>query len=396
MKLIYAIILLFSTTIINASSPSEIWFVRTDSGQINLNVELYISSTCKYCQKADKFFHEIEKKEPWLLVNRYVINQDKLALQKFYDRIQPQSLNDFAVPAIYFCGSRWAGFSDENSGKKTLLHALNFCRDKIKKNGELSAADIKVLTNWGMVSQFNIGKSISKSAFKVVSIASLVESISPCSLFCFAVFLAFLWLYPARKWEQFSIGLTFILTLGFIHYIHQFHADFYYRISTNLKYAAIIAGSLLVIAIFKFYRKVLAKQVLKLDIFDFITLIFTVIIVELFQQTCVFNISLVIEQWLLEQSLSPFSRVFYQFYYQVLYLLPLMMILVFFMIFGRKKFFKKHMQKLEISAGLILSSIAIILIFYPALLSNFFISIAVLAISLIAGWLLPRGKINLN
>ena len=61
MKFIYAIILLFSTALTNASTSSDIWYIRTDSGQINLNVELYLSSSCKYCQKADKFFHELEK-----------------------------------------------------------------------------------------------------------------------------------------------------------------------------------------------------------------------------------------------------------------------------------------------------------------------------------------------
>ena len=390
MKFIYAIILLFSTALTNASTSSDIWYIRTDSGQINLNVELYLSSSCKYCQKADKFFHELEKKEPWLLVKRYVINQDKSALQRFYDRMQQQNLNNFAVPAIYFCGSRWTGFNDDNSSQKSLLYALNFCLNKIKDNGELSSADIKVLNNWGIASQFSIGKSISDSALKVVFITSLVESFNPCSLFCFALFLAFLWLYPTKKWEQFGVGITFIFTFCFIHYIHQFHADFYYKISNNLKYGAIIVGFLLLRMVFKSYRNIIQNKVLKFEIFDFITLIFAVVIVEVFQQTCIFNISLVIEQWLLEQSLSPFSRLFYQLFYQFLYLLPAMMVLLFFLIYGRKQFFNRHMQKLKIIASIVLICMAIILIFYPLLLSNAIICIAVLALSLLSGMYLSK------
>lgn len=120
------------------------WYEINNKKEVTLNVSLFMSSECPHCHKASEFFSVLEK-EPWIKINRYVINQSDEALKNFYVYLQHFLSDDFAVPTVFFCDSRWVGFiSEEVSGKK-LLESLNYCRAQIAKEGSLSQATIQVL-----------------------------------------------------------------------------------------------------------------------------------------------------------------------------------------------------------------------------------------------------------
>ena len=234
MKFIVGLMFFLNILTAHANPQSVIWFNHDALEKVTIHVDLFLSSTCPHCQKADAFFREIEPKKPWLVVHRHIINQDKVALQTFYTYLQQQNSNNFSVPAIFFCDSRWAGFASKETTGKALLHALTYCRKKISEQGELSPVTINVLRKWGGASQFQISTTISQSVSTMLLLSAIMDALSPCSLFCFAAFLAFLWLYPTRKWLQFNVGLCFLLSLGVVHYLQQVHTAFYYELTPQL------------------------------------------------------------------------------------------------------------------------------------------------------------------
>lgn len=362
------------------------WFSQDAQKNVSITVDLFVSSTCPHCHKADAFFRDIEKKEPWLIVHRYVINQDKSALQTFYEHLQQQHSSNFSVPAIFFCDSRWAGFADENTTGKMLLRAISYCRKQIIEQGELSPATVNALQKWGAASQVQIGSNISHSALSLIPLTALSDGFNPCSLFCLAAFLAFMWLYPERKWQQFSIGAVFIVCLGVIHYMQQVHSSFFYQNIFKWRVTAVLAGALLIITVYRGYRKAGVLKSLSAFTWIFTATALAVFVLHIYQQTCAFNLSLVLEQWLTDQSISPAARHFYQIVYQLFYVLPLIMLLLFFLLFGRHHWMVRYQQTLKVAAYLILISIGIILLAYPIWLANFWISAIVFFGAIGAGW----------
>ena len=271
-----------------------------------------------------------------------------------------------------------------------MLHALAYCRQKITEQGELSSSTINVLRKWGGASQFQISSTIVQSAAILLPVTALMDALNPCSLFCFAAFLAFLWLYPTRKWLQFSLGLIFILTLGVVHYLQQVQTAIYYQFVPKLNLAVILTGILLLLSAFNHFRKMMSRVSTKPGILVFVVLILTVFAVQTYQQTCIFNVGLVLEQWLAEQTLSPVRYHLYHVIYQLIYLLPLAFLLIFTLIYGRHQRMVGYQKMLKIAACLILLSIGTILIVYPQVLSSLWISFVVLLVSICVGWVVGR------
>lgn len=385
-KHILILVILLTSPLGSAAPPS---YHYTQTTRVSINVDLFLSSTCPHCHKADAFFRDLEKKLPWLLVHRYVINQDKTGLQRFYEHLQRQHSSNFSVPAIFFCDARWAGFADEQTTGKALLQALTYCHEKILDEGELSPATVTVLQKWGTASQLQIGATIAPSVFSLLPITALSDAINPCALFVVAAFLAVLWLFPTKKWQQFSIGMVFIIFLGLIHYLQQGHSGFYYQNVFKWRLAAIVAGVLLLFSVFRDYQKT-RMQADTTIIPWVVATIFLVIGVHIYQQTCEFNLALVFAQWLTEQSISPGTRIVYQMMYQFFYLLPFVALLLFFLIAGRSGWMRRYHQWFKTVAYLILASIGIILLAFPTLLSNLWVSAIVLFGSIGVGWV--RGR----
>ncbi len=388
---IFSLLCLLNMTSLHAKSESALWYTHDAKNQVVIHVDLFVSSTCPYCHKADAYFSGLEQTIPWLVVHRYVINLDKAALQTFADRLEQPKPSGFSVPAIFFCGSRWAGFNDVNMSGKALLHGLNYCRQKITQQGKLTPSTMAVLQQWGTASQFQISPAIARSVLPVVMLTALMDAFSPCSLFCFAAFLAFLWLYPTQKWLQFSLGMVFLLSLGVVHYTQQVFAAFYYQLIPKLTLFEMLVGLLLLLHVLNSYRYMRSQRTLKVSPLVVALVFFTAFTVQIYQQTCVFNMSLILEQWLAERAFSPTMQVYYQFLYQIFYLLPLTVVLLLYLLFGCHQRMVIYQRRLEMAAYLILLSIGAILVAYPPLLASVLASLAVLAASILVGWRIAKG-----
>ena len=401
MKAILRITLLGLMFILSCSiaqaNAEPTWFTQGEDKQVLINVDVFLTSTCPHCQKADAFFSEIEKKNPWLVIHRQEINEDKAALELFYNLLQQQHLNDFSVPAMFFCNSHWTGFADANSTGKVLLSALDFCRQKITQDGQLNQVTIDVLQKWGKASQLQVGTKKADSAASLITMAALTDAFSPCSLFAFAAFLAFLWLYPTDRRSQWAVGVVFLLSLGAIHFIQQAHAAFYYQYVEKLKWVEMLVGVILFFAVASTYRQ---KQTQWLSLRDgpvyFLLIIATVFAVQAYQQTCVFNIAPALEQWLAEQSFSSTKHLAYILMYQLIYLLPLAVFLLCYLLYKRKKHIALHQPLWKHTASLILISIGLILVFYPRGLASLTASIAVIVIAFLGGWMLTKREMRDN
>lgn len=344
-----------------------------------LNVDLFLSSTCPHCHKADAFFKSIEKSKSWLVVHRYIINQDKLALKSFYEHLQQQQSSNFSVPAIFFCGARWAGFADEKTTGKALLRALSYCRAEIIKYGRLTPATTAVLQKWGIASQVEIGAGIKQSTVTLVPVTALSDALNPCSLFCLAALLAFLWL--TKEWV---IGVIFILSQGMMHYLQQVYSAFFYQNFLYMHLLAVLVGLSLLFMVFKNLRKKDRNHT------RIAVVILAAALVQLYQQTCEFNLSLVFEQWLIEQTSSHLKQAVYLFLYQIFYILPFGLVTGLYFILNRFPWMTRAQVVLKFAAYLILISIGIILLIYPQLLAHLWVSIIVLLGSIIIGWVVER------
>ena len=211
MKITFRLLLVFfvSQALVWATDLSPKWYSKGKDNHVVINVALYLSFTCPHCQHVDVFFQELEPKIPYLHVQRYFINQDKEALIHFNQLLSEQQQNDFSVPSVYICNSRWVGFASSETTGKDLLHAINYCKKQIEDSGQLTQTTTDTLRHWAYGNRFSTG--IVKEPSRLAYLFSVVflDSFNPCSLFCFAGFIAFLFLSDHSK-KQLIAGFLFL------------------------------------------------------------------------------------------------------------------------------------------------------------------------------------------
>ena len=372
-----------------ANTPSSPWFSQDADKKTIINVELFLSSTCSHCHKADDFFKAIEPSTPWLHITRYVINENKEALIHFNQLLTDQKMNDFSVPSIFFCNSRWVGFATPETTGKDLLHALEYCKQQIEKKGELSSANVSTLRRWANANLFDSGMTENPTAIKYITVMALMDAFNPCALFCLGCFFALLFVQQRQK-DQIIIGLLFLLPLGVTHFFQQVYTSAFFELLPWFRVPAALVGLFTLYLVSQLYKKRTTS-----NLFFLLSLLLGIVLLS-YQQTCVMNWSLIFEQWLYNQHLSRQNAALYEFSYQLIYLLPLLLTLIIYVLLVRLKRLEKFKDKINSIGLLYLLVIGLLLIIYPFALSQLLISVLVFLCVFIASlflkWNNSRSK----
>jgi len=384
-KWLFYCVVIFNVCVSHANpTDTTTWFSQdNNSTGVILNVDVFISSICPHCHKADAFFREIENSNHWIKVRRHVINEDKPALQLFYQKLKQFNSSDFSVPTIMFCDSRWVGFESSETTGRGLLHALNYCRHQIERDGTLTPITSNIVRQWSGTSRVDAKLVINQptSPLERIVITALVEAFTPCSLFCFMVFLAFLWMYPERRWIQLFLSAVFLLALSVAHTAQFVFTEQYQQLLLHLSWFSWPAGIMILFFAFQYAKALRTSGVQRSVIWAFPTLMLGVIAVYAHQQICAFSVGAIFQQWIQTQPLTQAAYYFYQLTYLGFYLLPLILLLGFHLVFG------VHPRRiLPVSACLMLMITGIALLIYPDSLASSGLSGVVLVASLFLGW----------
>lgn len=378
------LLFLFSTSLW-ANNVSE-WYTQQSDKSLVLNVSLFLSSTCSHCHKADAFFKQIEATTPWLHVQRYVIDKDKNALIRFNQLLMTQKNQDFAVPSIFFCNSRWVGFGAAETTGQELLRGLNYCKEQLEKKSELTLATVEVLNRWANADLFTSSMVHEPSDASYIAMMALMDAINPCAIFCLMCFLGLLFIQHDQRLLA-PTGLLFMLAVGLTHYIQQTHPDAFFSALSLLRIPALLVGLVGIYFTYYCYRKQLHAT-----LFWFIALLLP-LVVQAYQQSCVMNWSYIFQQWLLNQQYNDLTHNLYQLAYQTIYLSVLGLVLAVYLFYTSTRWFKQHQVVLHYIGLLLIATTSLCLVFYPIALSYLTFSWLVFLGSLFSGWIINKRRL---
>jgi glutaredoxin len=373
-----------------ASNASLPWFTLDESRQVQLRVDLFLSSTCPHCQKAESFFKKIEATTPWLKINRYIINEDKAALETFNQFLKQQKEYDFAVPSIVFCNTRWIGFGDESTDGQQLLKTMNYCRTQIAKTGELTPATIQALKQISVANWYEANLVTKISAITFIPMMALFDALNPSSVTSILALFAFLFIQKPQK-IKLSVILLFLLGAGIAHHIQQSHASFFYQALVMLRIPAALIGLGLLsyVVIFHTQYNSQVKRPLPKTVYLLLVLL-VALVIQAYQQNHAPNFSLIFHQWVSLQGFSEARQILYGLLYQIVYLLITGIIAVSLVALARR--FVKNLLRVEIFAWNYLLMVSLILIAYPYLFAKFAVTLLIIIVASLSSWIsLKRG-----
>ncbi|WP_131781802.1 hypothetical protein [Legionella gresilensis] len=385
-KLIVSCLICFFIVVGWANNSPNQWFTTNDK-DITLQVNLFTISTCPFCQKAQAFLNDFAKRNPWVKINHYVINKDKASLITFHNFLQEQNIDDYSVPAIFFCNSRWVGFNNVEQSGAQLAAGLNYCHDQIIKNGQLSESTIQTLKQMSLANWYeeNIQSGNSKPAF--IFIMALLDALNPSGTLLFLTIVGFLMLLPNTKTILIILS-AFVVGIGLGHYFQIAHLSLFHDFMALFRIPALLIGLGLILFTLIFLKKAVAFLPVAIT---FMTALLTAFAIQNYiQLNNSPNFALIVNQWLISQQFSMGKQIIYQLIYAFIYVIPFILISLLIIFLLHRTHWQKYLSSFQRLGKSLLIIIGAILAIYPYILNHIAVIFMTLVLGILMTWLFPK------
>jgi hypothetical protein len=394
-----------------AAEP-PIWIDHDAAGARRVHLYFFWTRTCPHCQAALPFVDALPARHAWLVVHSHDLTAEQDAADRYVTIAESLGEDASSVPAFLFCGRMEVGFDRPETTGKALEDALQSCREAAtRENGDLipeaQPAPGIDLPGFGRMTP----DQWSLPVFTLV-IASL-DAFNPCAFFVL-LFLLSLLVHAGSRARMLFIGSVFLFFSGLIYFLFMAAWLNVFRWLGEIALVTTLAGALaIVIALINIkdyfwfkqgvslsipdsakpglYQRV--RGLLRADSLPALTLgtIALAIAANSYELLCTAGFPMVYTRLLTLSDLPPWQHYAYLALYNVVYVIPLMVItLIFTYTLGSRKLSEVEGRLLKLLSGTMMLALGVLLVVAPAALNDLRVALALLTGSLAIAWLVHR------
>jgi len=384
-----------------------VFSVSVNALENNLDVNIFVSNTCPHCAELKNFLTSIENNYDYLNINYYEVSSVENQ-ELFYDLTQSHGFQPQGVPTTFIGDQYFVGYSSQmNDEIIGIIENAKIEVNDINLDQDNNLQDI----NQNSSQTFNIpligkidGSSVSLPLLTII--LGFLDGFNPCAFFVLLFLLSML-VYAKNKKRMLIIGLTFIFFSGLIYFLFMSAWLNFFKVTQNISIVTTIAGIIaLVIAIINIKDFFAFKKGITLSVSDdhrknlitkmrgllkaesmtsmMIGTIVLAITANIYELLCTAGFPMVFTKILVLNQLSNVSYYSYLLFYNLMYVLPLLVIvLIFTYTLGARKLSQSRGESLKLLSGMMMLSLGGMLVFSPGLLNNIFSAIGVILIALI-------------
>jgi len=381
-----------------AASPAsaEWWLTRTATGQPQVHLYFFWSQTCPHCRHARPFIEALPADYPWLELHSHDITRD-MAGGVQYTRMA-EALGEAAnsVPAFLFCGQMLTGFDRPETTGQQLRQQLEECyRRFIEPAAAPEAAPAITPAATPLLELPLIGR-VDPGALSLpvltVTLAGL-DAFNPCAFFVL-LFLLSLLVHARNRRRMLLIGGVFVFFSGLVYFVFMSAWLNIFLLVGELRIITVLAGVLAVVIgalnikdyfafqqgpslsipdeakpkLFKRMRGLVGAEHLPTLLMGTVAL---AIVANSYELLCTAGFPMVYTRALTLHDLSAGGYYLYLTLYNVVYVLPLLVIvLVFVRTLGSRKLQEREGRLLKLLSGTMMAGLGLMLLFYPEGLSD--------------------------
>lgn len=382
----------------------------TEQAQDRVKIYFFWGNGCPHCAHEKDFLEAIKNQYPRILVESYEVWQNPANARFFSQMTQSAGIRSTGVPVTFVDRRVFVGFSERDKAEmeKTIYACLEQkCIDPADRLTQPMQQEIEKtidLPFFGVIDK-------SKASLPMITvILGGLDSFNPCAFFVL-FFLLSLLVHARSRARMMIIGGTFVLVSGLIYFLFMAAWLNLFMLAGNLSAITLAAGfvGLIVAALnikdFFFFKKGMslsipeqAKPILfvrmrnLLKSTSLVSMLAGTIVLALAANTyellCTAGFPMVFTRILTLHNLSPITYYLYLALYNIVYIIPLSIIVAAFTItLGARKLTEWQGRKLKLISGLMMLLLGAILVIKPALLNNIFASAGMLAGALALSWL---------
>lgn len=395
----------------------------------NNNVTLYFfwGKGCPHCAQEEIFLDQLKKKYPQLEVKSYEVWYNKENAKLFSQMAEAYGTRPEGVPTTFIgdfkpvVGYRNYEISGKIVEEKVKVCIKQGCTDPLEKIGktsvqkEIPAQEDKIITL-----PFLGRIDTSKMALPVLTIILAgLDGFNPCAFFVLFTLLSIL-LYASSRKRMFLIGGTFVFFSGFVYFLFMSAWLNIFLLIGEFKIITVIAGitALIIAGInikdFFFFKKgvsLVIPEKVKPKLFErmrnllkatsiqsmMIGTIVLAIAANTYELLCTIGFPMIFTKVLTSHGLPTLKYYLYLIFYNVIYVIPLLFIVLMFSItLGAKKLTEWQGQVLKLISGLMMLGLGLVILISPSLLSNIFVAVGLLAVTLASAGIIIFIKKSLS
>lgn len=395
------------------ASGEPVWFETDATGQRQVHLYFFWTTNCPHCQAARPFIEGLPARHDWLRLHSHEVSADRAAANNYIAMAEALGQDAGSVPAFFFCGQLEVGFDTPETTGRALEAALLSCRDSPDEKVAVdptrmpkTAAPAIEIPWVGAVN----AEHLSLPVFTIV-IAGL-DAFNPCAFFVL-LFLLSLLIHAGSRARMFYIGGVFLLFSGLIYFLFMAAWLNVFRWLGEIALVTTLAGCIaLVIALINIkdyfwfskglslsipnaakpnlYQRV--RGLLRADSLPAMTLgtVALAIAANSYELLCTAGFPMIYTRLLTLADLSTWQYYAYLGFYNLIYVIPLMIITVLFTFtLGSRKLSEEEGRLLKLVSGIMMLGLGALLVWFPAALNDLR-----MALILIAGALVVAGVIH--
>jgi hypothetical protein len=399
------ICLLFLVLLLPAAAQAApyAWTQPGADGQAEVQLWFYWSLRCPHCLDARPEVLALAARHPWIRLHDLELTQHPDHVEQYVNMAASLGQDARSVPAFIYCGRMEVGWDRAETSGAVLLRALEDCRA-----GTLQAAE--------PVLRLPVLGEIDPDAFSLPVLTVLIagmDAFNPCAFFVL-LFLLSLLAHQHDRRRMLIIGGVFVAFSGLMYFAFMAAWLGLFRVMGSLPWVTAAAGALALFIglvnvkdyfafkrgltlsipegrqadLFQRGRRILAAGSLPAMLAATVLL---AVAANFYELLCTAGFPMVYTRLLTLHAPDPASHYLYLALYNLIYVLPLMLIvLAFVRTMGARKLTEREGRLLKLLSGLMMLGLGVLLLLAPERLNNLLVAFALIASAVGLTWLAAR------
>lgn len=381
------------------------WKQITPDGVV-VDLWFFWSANCPHCKEAHPHIKKMGQEMPWVKLHSLRLDGQPENIATYRRLADAIGEDARSVPAFVFCGHMLVGWDSGGIIEQSVRNGLLSCR---KESVEQNAGPVHpiVLPVFGEIDP----KVWSLPAFTIV--IAVLDSFNPCAFFVL-LFLLSLLVHAGSRRRMLAIGSLFILVSGIVYFAAMAAWLNLFTMVGHLPLVTLVAGLIAVaIALVNIKDYFWFKQGVSLTMSksnrgklmqrtrslvtngSMPTMVAATLslaaVANLYELLCTAGFPMVYTRLLTLNNLGTAEYYLYLLLYNVVYILPLLLIMTIFVVtLGQRKLQEHEGRVLKLLSGLMMLTLGALLVFTPEALDRIWVATGVLLGSVAVTWIIVQ------
>ncbi len=388
------------------------WTEADASGQVQVHLYFFWSQTCPHCVAARPEVEAMTRAQPWIVLHSLELTKHRSNVERYVAMAADLGRQAQSVPAIFYCGQMQVGW--DSHAAAMLLDSLQSCRTRVASGAAAAPANAETATEAELrLPLFGALDTAALSLPMLTVLIAAMDAFNPCAFFVL-LFLLSLMVHQQDRRRMAMIGGVFVLVSGLMYFAFMAAWLGLFRIMGSLPWVNAAAGTLaLLIGLvnikdflaFKVGVSLSIPETRKADIFRrgrailaagslpamLLATLLLAVAANFYELLCTAGFPMVYTRLLTLQVPDPTQHLIYLALYNLIYILPLLLIVFAFVrTLGARKLSEREGRLLKLLSGLMMLGLGMLLLLAPQWLDNLLVTLGLMLGALGLTWLAAR------